>query len=372
VPAGMSRKTRSLAVGLVALSGALVTATVAGGAERPWEPPPCTRQVAPSTTSAGTWWRLDPRLRAGWLVGQRLTLGSGRDGRRTFVDLPAEAFAAGPFGGVVLVGSDDGDHSVLSLIDVPGGCATPIGASDDVIRRATLDTDGGTVLEFRVDRATRTDLGLFRRPLAADGSPERLLGPLDPDARFGPTWTTELQWSTDGRTLAMQSCGAVSCRTRIVDPAAGMVSQTVDPAHGDIVGLTEERLVVHGACGGTPCPLISVDLRDGSRTTLAEAAGQAVIATGPSDRSVVVYEQVDGARLRSIDVDGVPVGEVDRLIPNGLGLVPGAGRAGSAAELDPGVVVLGPGGRMPLEGPLTPVLWRLSDGALLPFEEVLP
>ncbi len=369
--AEMSRRTRSIAVGLVALTGGLVTASVAGGAERPWEPPPCIRQVAPSTTSAGTWWRLDPRLRAGSLVGQRLTLGSGRNAPRHYVDLPAEAFAAGPFDGVVLVGSDDGDHSVLSLIDVPGGCATPIGASDDVIRRATLDTDRGAVLEFRVDRATRTDLGLFRRPLTADGPPERLLGPLDPDARFGPTWTTELQWSTDGRTLAIQSCGAVSCRTRVVDPAGGMVGQTFDPAHGDIVGLTEERLIVHAACGGTPCPLISVDLRDGSGTTLVEAAGQAVLVTGPSDRSVIVYEPVDGAGLRSIDVDGVPVGEVERLVPDGLGLVPGAGRAGSAAELDPGVVVLGPGGRMPLEGPLAPVLWRLSDGALLPFEEVV-
>src|SRR4051812_26022442 len=57
----------------------------------------------------GTWYRLDPRLDGdGALAGQTLSVGtSGGRGAAT-LDLARESFAAGPFGGSVVFGSDDG------------------------------------------------------------------------------------------------------------------------------------------------------------------------------------------------------------------------------------------------------------------------
>jgi hypothetical protein len=58
--------------------------------------------------ATGAWFQLDERAdsRAA-LVGYTLRVGSGPQAWGA-MSLPPESFAAGPFGGVVLVGSDDG------------------------------------------------------------------------------------------------------------------------------------------------------------------------------------------------------------------------------------------------------------------------
>ena len=150
--------------------------------------------------------------------------------RTRALDLDAESFAAGPFGGTTLIGSDDGRRSRLSLVDAARGCAWPLVASRDVIRTATLAPDGTSLFEFRVDRQTRADLGVWRRALDGSAAPARVLAPIAADARFGPTWTTDLVWSEDGGTLAVQSCGEISCRVRILDPRDGGVRLVADPA----------------------------------------------------------------------------------------------------------------------------------------------
>ena len=112
--------------------------------------------------------RLDPIVVDGAYVGQRLSVGAGGAPPKR-IDLAAESFATGPTGGVVLIGSDDGRRSQLSLVDVTGGCAWAIGSSTDVVRSATVSSDGRSVIESRVDRRTRADLGIWRRPF--DGTP---------------------------------------------------------------------------------------------------------------------------------------------------------------------------------------------------------
>jgi hypothetical protein len=351
---------------------AVVATTTLGARGTPWEPPPCPGTTIGSTDMPGTWWRMDPRLADGRLVGQRLAVGGPGVARSRSLELPAESFAAGPVRGQVLVGTDDGVRSTLRIIDVARGCATTVGTSTDVIRRATMSPDRRSVVEFRVGRGSRTDLGVYERPLSGtgSGSARPILGPITADATFGPTWTTEFAWSPDGRRLAVQSCGAIACRTRILDRSDASVRLIADPQLGDMVGLAGTRLVLRQACGGLPCALVAIDVVDGSRVTLHDEAGLATVTVGPAGRPVVVHEVgADGRALRSIGVDGrdpVPV-PADRL---GRRILDGPARSGAAAEPGPGVVVLGPDGRIPLDGPAVAILRRLSDGASLRFDEV--
>ena len=197
-------------------------------ADPPWDPPACRAAVAARPPSGGVaWFRMDAVLdAAGTLTGQRLTLGVV-GGRARLLALPPESFASGPVEGVVLVGDDDGSRSRMRAIDPAGGCASTIAVEASVIRSAVLDTDLGATFEHRVDRATRADLGVWRRATRG-GTAVRLLPGLAPDARHGRTFSTDLRWASDGR-LAVASCGEVACRTRIVDTATGRVVRRAAP-----------------------------------------------------------------------------------------------------------------------------------------------
>jgi hypothetical protein len=275
--------------GVAALGAVLLVASTTTGAHAPrWQPALCAGPARIGPGPIGAWYRLDPTVVDGARTGQRLSIGVAGTTSVRGLDLDAESFAAGPFSGTVLLGTDDGTSSRLSLLDVVGGCAWPIDRSDDVIRRATITPDGGTLVEFRVDRRSRADLGVWRRRRLARPGPEvRLLPPIDPDIRFGPTWLTELSWSDDGSLLAVQSCGEVACRVRWVDVVSGATGHVADPSLGDMVVLTQRLLVAHGACRGLPCPIRSVDLQTGSSNTLVAAAGQATaIRDGETTRVV--------------------------------------------------------------------------------------
>ncbi len=111
-----------------------------------------------------TWYRLDPILdAAGDLDGQLLVV--GQVGRRGGFELPlrVESFASGPSGGRILVGSDDGRRSLVRIIDVDRRCAAVVHEGRELIRRAVFDAEGGGIVEFRLDRATRADLGVWSR-----------------------------------------------------------------------------------------------------------------------------------------------------------------------------------------------------------------
>ena len=268
-----------LALGVLAVLGS----GQAGAQEVAWAPPEChaaavrppaARAVAETEARAGSaWYRIEPRLnQAGGQIAQRVLVpgGAGRPARS--IDLASESFAAGPFGSHVLTGSDDGRASRLRLIDLEASCARTIATERDVIRRATLNPSGTAIFEFRVDRRTRADLGVWRRPL--DGSAvRRVLAPIPADARFGRTFSTELTWALGTDRLVVQSCGALACRTRVFDPVTAATTLIDDPDLGELIGVADDRIVSYEACRGLPCPIVSVDLSSRSRTVLAEAAG---------------------------------------------------------------------------------------------------
>ena len=367
-----SRWLRRIGPGLAAMGAVAVIATTTLGArDRIWDPPPC--PAATGTTpgvTIGTWWRLDARLSDGRLIGQRLAVAGPAVTRPRLLDLAPESFAAGPFDGWVLVGTDDGRRSSLSLVDPVRGCARILATGEpDVIRRATLTPDRTSVIEARVDRATRADLGIFRRPLDGRSPVRRLMSPIPADVRFGPTWTTDFAWDLGGRRLAVQSCGAIACRTRVVDPATGAARLIADPTHGDLIGLADGRLVLHEACGGLPCAVIAVDVATGDARTLEGAAWQAVLAQGDDGRTRLVVETgPDGRRLRSMYLDAASAVDLP-VDPDGRRLVAGPGRAGGAVETPTDGYVLGPAGRLTIGGPAVGVR-RLIDPIAAPQEDL--
>ncbi len=324
---------------LAVVAGAVgIGRPIAGAAGDPaWDPPPCPPDDSGGAPGAAAWYRLDPTLdRQGTLVAMRLTVGLAGAGGR-WLALAPESFASGPVGGRVLAGTDDGAVSSLRLLDPARACATAVADEGDVIRSAVIAPDGRSLVEHRVDRQTRDDLGVWRRALAADGTPTGdavlVLPGLAPDATHGRTFTTELLVEADGRLVA-SSCGAEACRVRVLDPGSGEVTsvERIGPA----LGVTGGRLVARAACAGEPCGLVSVDLSSRARATVVEAA----LAAG-LDGATLVYE-VPGGRVASLEITtGRRSGPVD------AGGVPMRGgslaQAGSAAP--DGTIPLAPGGR---------------------------
>jgi hypothetical protein len=365
--------------------GALATATATSGAgARTWTPPPC-----PATTSIGkvataaapaglpeiaaqAWFRLDPLLDpSGALEGQQLSLGI--DGERGVMTmrLPSESFATGPFGGLILVGRDDGSTSVVQAVDAAAGCAWTLANEAAVIRRATIDPAATTLYETRVDRASRADLGVWAAGL--DGAAaKQVLGPVSTDERFGRTFTTEFAWDPDGEVLAVQSCGEAACRTRLVGRAGGPARVLDDPDLGTMIGIADDRLVGYLACPGLPCPIVSVDLRSHGRVTLAEDAGIGILAVTP-DGVRVVHEVFtpSGLALGSVALDGSGVVDLGP-IADGLRLHPSPDRAEAATRLPEGWALLTPDGRIAVDGLADRgQLRHVPDGATVQFEEVV-
>jgi hypothetical protein len=380
-----SRWLRWIGPGVVALGavGSIATTTMGSG-PRPWTGqacagPPAERIAAAKAVDAGTvatvegapWFRLDPVLDgAGSLRGQRLAFGLGGAPIARTLDLAAESFAAGPFGRVLLIASDDGTTSRLEALDVGSDCSWSIAEEHSVIRRATIDPAGSGIYEARVDRATRADLGVWLRRIDGRFPARRILAPLDPDPRFGRTFSTELAWDLAGERLAVQSCGEVACRTRSVARLGGPTRMLDAPDLGPVVGLDGDSLVTYEACRGLPCPIVSTDLATGERRVLASAAGLAVLvstASGPR----LVHEAVlgTGRALRSVDLgtgDATDAGP----IPDGLGLLASPDRAAAATRTPRGWVVLVADGRLPADGRSGhPQLRRIPDGATVPFDE---
>ena len=312
-------------------SGRAVSGAGAGPA---WDPPPCPVSDTGGPPGAGAWYRLDPVLdRAGTLAARRLTTGiAGGPSRQ--LDLAPESFASGPVGGLVLAGEDDGTVSRLRLLDPARGCATAVADEPAVIRSAVMDPDGRSIVEHRVDRTTRVDLGVWRRTIG--GVAVRLLDGLEADPELGPTFTTDLLVAADGR-IVVSSCAVEACRVRVLDPATGAVDHVRDSGPG--LGVTGDSVVVRAACPGFPCPVEAVDLGTGRRVTLAEGAGTAMLG-GPAGTDLVyeaagdrvaVLEIATGRQTAAREAGGVPL------------------RAGSTAtagaEAPPGRVALAPRGR---------------------------
>lgn len=366
-----SRWFRRAGPGIAAVGALVVIASTTLGARSPeWDPPACDHPVGPAAAPIGAWYRIDPVLVDGVWSGQRLTLGRAGVGRPWRVDLDAESFASGPLGGTVLVGTDDGVASSLALFDLGAGCRWDLATERDVVRHATLSPDRRSVYEHRVDRGSRADIGVWRRPLDG-GAPARMVGAIEADPRFGPTWRTELTWSADGRTLIIESCGEIACRFRLVGEDGRARHVAPDPSVGDAIGLTDDRLVAHGACRGLPCPLLSIEVGTGQTSVLERAAGRAVIGRDGQGRPAVIHEVgADGHAIRVVGADGRERAVLD--IEPGLGrLVANPGWSSGAAEHAPDWILLGPEGRLPIDGSAPAFLRHVGDGRTVSLEETV-
>lgn len=382
-----SRWLRWVGPGVIALGamGSLATATLGAG-QRPWTPRPCSGAAAERTAAAGpagpvalpdlglqAWFRMDPMIdNAGTLQGQRVSL--GLDGVRAVrtMELPPESFASGPFGRIVLIGSDDGSASQLQAVDVVAGCAWAVAEESAVVRHATIDPTGELVYEARVDRASRADLGVWSRPLDGVAPARSVLPPLDPDDRFGRTFSTEFAWAVDGRGLAVQSCGEVACRTRIIGFDGRSNQELAEPDLGLLAGFDGDRIVTYGACRGLPCPIVATDLTTDAHQVLAADGGLAVVvATSDGPRLVHETFEAAGLRLRSVALNGGSAIDLGPL-PAGLRLQATPDRAGSATRLPIDWILLVPDGRLPIDAAsLRPQLRHLPDGATVQLDEVV-
>jgi hypothetical protein len=311
----------------------------------------------------GPWYRLDPGLNErGAVTGQFVTIGRGE--RQTVLAIDAEGSASGPVGDGVLVLSDDGAASRLALVDARNACAVMLDRSLDVVRRALLAPDGRGLVEHRLERSKRTSLGIWRRPL--DGPSVRILAAIEPDDRFGRTFSTEIEWTADGR-LVIQSCGAAACRTRVLDPGSGRLDRVVDDdRQGELIGVSGSQLVTYAACPGLPCAIVATDLGVGTQRVLAAEAGLArVIASADGARLIHELGAPNSGRLRSVRLDG-GAEEVLALAPGQL-LVPVPSRSRSAIAIPPGLVLISPDGRA---GPRGTLLMDPASGSQLDMSEV--
>lgn len=381
-----SRWLRWVPPGVIALIAvASVATTTLGAGQTPWQQRACGPEVgnlAAATRSAlpadlrslrdEAWFRLDPQLdRQGGLQGQRLAIGINRDRTSRRMDLPAESFAAGPFGAIVLVGTDDGVISRLEAVNVAAQCSWSVATEAAVIRRATIDPAGTMVYEVRVDRTTRADLGIWARPVDGSRPPARVLDPIEPDERFGRTFATEFAWDLVGTSLAVSSCGELARRTRVLAPETGAVITLAEPDLGMPVGLAGAALVSYAACPGVPCPIVATDLPSGARTALTDAGSSAVAIVAP-DGPRLVHEVVgeSGLELRSVRLDGSS-GQSLGPLTGDQRLQPAAAVANAATRVPAGWVVLEPGGRLPEAGPgAEATLRHVPDGITVQLDEV--
>lgn len=354
-------------MGFALLAGITAGPDATGAADPRWEPPPCSGAPVPDPgdpePAGRTWFRLEPVLGTdGELVSRDLELGvTGAAAHR--LTLAPESFASAPVDGRVVVGSDDGRRSLLRVIDPAARCFVDAGERRDVVRSALLTTGGDALIEHRVARRTREDLGIWRRSL--DGAGEsRILDPIAPDARYGPTFVTLLLQGPSGA-LAVASCAELECRTRVLDPDGTV--RTIEPT-GEPIGLTAAALVAYQACPGLPCAVERIDRVSLERTVLAEAAGLATLAGEGGE--VLVHEVVDrhGPQLVAVSI---PDGRARPLgpMPEQLRLVAGAHRAEAALETGRDDVVLAADGRVGRGAPATRLL-DLRTGATAPLDEV--
>lgn len=209
---------------------------------------------------------LERTARDGSLLGYRLELSGAAGGAARRIDLPAEAFLSGPVGPAFLVGSDDGRLSRLRLVSPAAGCTRTLATSAGaILRRAVVDPQGRWLAALQLERGTRRDLGVHRRPL--EGGPwQQLLEPFAEAApavarRIGRPYATSLAWSDDGSMLAVQTCGAIECASRVVGVRSTLL--LAEPGQGPLVALTGDALLVMSACAGLPCPGLRLPLSAG-------------------------------------------------------------------------------------------------------------
>ena len=222
----------------------------------------------------------------GEVTGRRLTVNSaGRDA--AVINLPPESFATAPTGNLVVYGW----HGPATGSEVRGltldGCDVRLARPAGVVRSAALDPAGAALYVHSVTGADRRDGGVVRHDLAT-GARTQVVPPLPPSPLYGLTFATRLAWSADGTELAVQSCGADACRTRILDSADGRVTTYDAAPHGTLLGFDREVVFAYDACHWSPCDVIAIERASGERRLAAEQVRDARAATSDGSLRLTV------------------------------------------------------------------------------------
>jgi len=201
-------------------------------------------------------------------------------GRAVTLNLPVESSISQPIGDALVYTQSVGATSEIHVIDLGTGCDELLARANGTVRSAMLNSVGDTLYVHSVTFPFRSDAGVTRYALDS-GTSSEVVPALPDDARFGPTFSTQLGWSIDGGALFVQSCGEKECRTRLLNIATG-ASATFDAAgQGQIIGATTAHLITYGDCLGQPCAVISTDLATGTTATLADEAWSATLVATP-------------------------------------------------------------------------------------------
>lgn len=254
----------AILAGSVALPNRLIAgpATAASARSCPANNFAATVGSAPRKAPIAAQVELRPQLGArGEITGRTLVVTVAGSVQRR-IDLAAESFAAAPVANVVVFGQNEPSAgSKIRAIDLETGCEFALFATDEAVRSATVDPGLRALYVHSVDAADRADRGVRRVDLA-NGASTVVVPPVGAAEPFGITFATRLVWSVAGDELAVQSCGIAACRTRVLDTATGRI-QTFNPPHGELVGLTQDKLYAFDVCPGLPCALESVDRATG-------------------------------------------------------------------------------------------------------------
>ena len=237
---------------------------------RTFDGPAAVAHAAKAARAAGASVRHQVQLSArGELTGRWLQVQASAGGPLA-VSLPPESFVAPVTGSVVVYGMNTAETgSEVHAIDLASGCDLVLARPADIVRSAQLDAAGTSLFVHAVTAAGRADAGVARHDLAT-GVASLAVPPLAASDHFGPTFGTELRWSLDDSSLAVQSCGISQCRTRLLDTATGLIEIVDEPGHGPLVGLTARTLFVLEELHGLPSALLAVDRQSGLLTRLHE------------------------------------------------------------------------------------------------------
>jgi hypothetical protein len=230
----------------------------------------------------------------GELTGRRLDVRAST-GVTVAVTLPPESFVAPAAGNVLVYGkSSAGGGSEVHAIDLASGCDLVLAMPAGIVRSARLDAAGTSLFVHAVTGAGRSDAGVTRHDLAT-GTTSEAVPPLPVSEQFGPTFGTELRWSLDGRSLAVNSCGISHCRTRILDTVTGQLETVDEPGHGPLVGLTAQTLFVLEDLHGLPSALLAVDRQSGVLTRLHDEVFDASLEQAGAN-ALLTFETAAGVR----------------------------------------------------------------------------
>ena len=229
----------------------------------------------------------------GELTG-RLVSAQTSSGAGISLALPVESSVAPVAGSLVIYTRNTPQTgSEVHAVNLDTGCDTRLASPAEIVRGAVLDPSATALYVHSVTRNGRQDAGITRVDLAS-GVVTQVVAPLPPSNEFGPTFGTGLHWSVDGKTLAVQSCGISSCRTRVLDVAGSKVATYDVAGQGEFIGLTVEHLVTFGDFAGQPGPVLSTDLDSGAVVVLADEAFGASMTAGADGHGVLAIQTTAG------------------------------------------------------------------------------